>query len=348
MNIAGRLRALGEAPGGPFTDAFEAYAKRPQAPNGIKANPALYGELTRHYLVWSAGLLARMEDAAAARPSCQRLLPPLQAQVAAYLDHPARWPSVPLIDPATALVPAYYAVRAAQRVNAQVRPHLVEVAVDEPHAFAIEVLGGAASDQICAHKNADLRELPDVAQESGAVEALTYRAFLHGSQRTKLIHARATVPPPVVVSPAPPPPPVTSAPPPAPRPSTVNDEAEATRWTGSLGDRRIVLARTNTPPDGYGGGGAYVEHVRYLDLLSGGRYRLVDESSSHTSYAGLLSQGKQHRESHGAWEIHVVNGIVALLLIEDHGSRTMYSLRDRRPGAVIFDGQERAVERLPV
>lgn len=343
MNIAGRLRALGEAPGGPFTDAFEAYAKRPEAPNGIKANPALYGELTRHYLVWAAGLLARMEDAAAARPSCQILLPPLLAQVAAYLDHPARWPSVPLIDPARALVPAYYAVRAAQRVNAQVRPHLVEVAVDEPHAFAIEILGGAASDQICARKNADLRELPDVAEESGAVEALTYRAFLHGSQRTKLIHARATVPPPVVVSP---PPPVKPAPPPAPIPSTVNDEAEATRWTGSLADRRIVLARTNTSPDGYGG--SFAEHVRYLDLLSDGRYRLLDESSSHTSYAGLLSQGKQHRESHGTWEVHVVNGIVALLLIEDHGSRTMYSLRDRRSGAVIFDGHERAVERLRV
>ena len=257
-----------------------------------------------------------------------------------------------LIDPATALVPAYYAVRAVQRVNAQVRPHLVEVAVDEPHAFAIEVLGGAASDRICAHKNADLRELPDVAQEPEAVEALTYRAFLHGSQRTKLIHARATVPPPVVVSPPPPvkpaPPPVKPEPPPAPLPSTVNDEAEATRWTDSLGDRRIVLARTNTSPDGYGGGGSFAEHARYLDLLSDGRYRLLDESSSHTSYAGLLSQGKQHRESHGTWEVHAVNGIVALLLIEDHGSRTMYSLRDRRPGAVIFDGHERAVERLRV
>jgi hypothetical protein len=107
-----------------------------------------------------------------------------------------------------------------------------------------------------------------------------------------------------------------------------------------------VLARTNTSPDSYGGGGSFAEHVVYLDLLGAGRYRLLDESSSHTSYAGLSSHGKQHSERHGAWEVRVVNGIAVLLLIDDDGSRAMHSLRDRRPGAVIFDGHERAVERL--
>ena len=330
MSITARLRALGETPGRPFNEAFEMYAKASSAPTGVKANPLLYGDLTRHYLLWSAGLLTRMEEAAAARPDAGPLVEPLLDRVGAYFDTESRWPATPHLGaPARTLVPAYYAVRAAQRVNAHAQPHLVDVAFDEPHAFAIEVLGHAVSELVCAHKNADLRELPEVPEASTPVEPLTYRSFLHASHRSKLEDARTPPPPAVVPPPSPPEPPVSQ------------DEMVSLRWTRALANSRIVLEQSNDF-DRSGIGSSFSQRERFLYLLDGGRYRLVEKSLSRVSYAGLTVGGPSTRESEGIWAIRVTAERASLLLKADGGGIESYSLAERRKGVLAVDGRDRA------
>ena len=76
----------------------------------------LYGDLARHYLQWCAGLLAKMEEAAAARPAWKDAVAQLLERTAAYFKETARWPSVPHFDhPLRLLVPR--ATRCAQRAG---------------------------------------------------------------------------------------------------------------------------------------------------------------------------------------------------------------------------------------
>src|SRR4249919_1491429 len=89
-----------------------------RVPYAVEADPRLYGDLLRHYLQWAAGLLAAMQEAAAARPAAQGAVDHFVTRSIAYFNDPSRWPGVASLDnPARVLIPAYYAVRAAQHVN---------------------------------------------------------------------------------------------------------------------------------------------------------------------------------------------------------------------------------------
>lgn len=336
MSSSTRLRSLGEAPGRAFNEAFEAYARTPHACLGIRADPLLYAELTRYYLLWVGGLLARLEEAAVARGGFGSVVPPLMAHVERYLDAASRWPATPGLDgPARAILPAYYAARAAQRVNAQAEPRLVTVTFDEPHAFVIDVLGHAASETVCAHKNADLRELPEAPESASAAEPLKYRSFLHTHQRERL--ARARTPP--AAAPTPPPtPPTTPAPPERP----IQDEAAAVRWTARLANTCLVLERSSSSPDRSGMGSSYYQRERVLCLLSGQRYRLVEETISRVSYGNITVGGPSRREWTGAWSIRASGTRAILALDSDAGDHATYSLTERGVGLLGVDGINRA------
>ena len=95
MTTVAAIRELGDVPGSQLNDPFQAYAKGgSNVPRGIKANPILYGELTRHYLQWSAALLSTIEQAASARVACQPAVGRLMECASAYFADSTRWPDV--------------------------------------------------------------------------------------------------------------------------------------------------------------------------------------------------------------------------------------------------------------
>lgn len=336
MSSSTRLRSLGEAPGRGFNDAFEAYAQTTRACQGIRADPLLYAELTRYYLLWVGGLLGRLEEAAAARGGFESVVPPLMAHVDRYLDASSRWPETPGLNyPGRSIVPAYYAARAAQRVNAQAEPRLVTVTFDEPHAFVIDVLGHAASETICAHKNVDLRDMPNAPEStSSSFEPLKYRSFLHAHQREQLAHARTPPAPPPTPPPAPP---VAPAPPQEPIPDDVARE----RWIGRLANTAVVLERSASPPDRSGMGSSFFSRERTLYLHDGSRYRLVEDSISRTTYGNITVGGPSHREWTGSWAIRAWSTRATLVLETDAGEVSTYSLAERGPYVLGVDGVDR-------
>lgn len=336
MSSSTRLRSLGEAPGRGFNEAFEAYARTSHACRGIRAEPLLYAELTRYYLLWVGSLLARLEEAATARGGFDAVVPPLMAHVERYLDAESRWPATPGLDgPARAILPAYYAARAAQRVNAQAEPRLVTITFDEPHAFVIDVLGHAASETVCAHKNVDLRELPEARDSSSAAEPLEYRSFLHTHQRERLARARTPPPP----APAPPPaPPIAPAPPERP----IQDDAAAAKWTTRLANTGLVLERSNSSPDRSGMGSSFYQCERMLYLLGGQRYRVVEETISRVTYGNITVGGPSRREWTGTWAIRAFGSRATLALESDSGDHSTHSLEERGLGLLSVDGVDRA------
>jgi hypothetical protein len=339
MSSSVRLRSLGEAPGRGFNEAFEAYAKTSHACLGVRAAPRLYAELTRYYLLWMGGLLARIEEAAAVRDGYGVVVTSLLDCVDRYLDAATRWPATPGLNyPGRSIVPAYYAARAAQRVNAQAEPRLVTVTFDEPHAFVIDVLGHAASEAICAHKNVDLRDLPEAPASSSEVEPIKYRSFLHAHQRERLAEARTPPAPPPVTTPPPPP-----AVAPTPPERSVQDDELIARWTARLANSCIVLERTNTPPDRSGMGSSYFQRERILYLRAYGHYQLVETTISRISYGNINLGGQpSRREWTGTWTIRAFRGRAALALESNTGDVETYAIADRYRGVLGVDGSDRA------
>ena len=137
MSATAEIRALCDQPGRELREALIRYSKgNARTSYSIQADSMLYGDLVRHYLQWCAGLLAKMQEAAAARPAWKDAVAQLLERTAAYFKETARWPSVPHLEhPLRLLLPACYATRAAQRVNSLFEPALVAVDFTEPNEF---------------------------------------------------------------------------------------------------------------------------------------------------------------------------------------------------------------------
>jgi hypothetical protein len=342
MSATGEIRTLCDQPGRELREALISYSKgNARAPYSIQADPMLYGDLLRHYLQWCAGLLAKMEEAAAARPAWKDAAAQLLERTAAYFKDTARWPSLPHLEhPLRLLVPACYAMRAARRVNSLTEPALVAVDFTEPNEFATEILGQPVFEQISHHKNADFETMAKITEDPPhEVEPVHYRSFLHAAQRARLAEARAAKPKPPEVAPPPPPP----APPPAV--PAEEDTALAQSWSQKLNDTRITLERTNSPPgSGYGGGTPYSSRESFLDLYRGHRYRLLEIGFiGGMSYARLnLDPRETKKESVGEWKIQVRGGTAILVLTSDNGGADYYRIEKAASDALKLDRRERA------
>jgi hypothetical protein len=197
MGATVEIRTLCDQPGRELREALIRYSKgNARAPYSIQADSMLYGDLLRHYLQWCAGLLAKMEEAAAVRPAWKDTVTQLLERTAAYFKETARWPSVPHLDhPLRLLVPACYAMRAARRVNSLLEPALVAVDFNEPNEFVTELLGQAVFEQISHDKNADFKMMAKITEDPPhQTEPLHYRSFLHAAQRARLAEARSAKP----------------------------------------------------------------------------------------------------------------------------------------------------------
>jgi hypothetical protein len=342
MSATGEIRTLCDQPGRELREALVRYGKgNARAPYSIQGDSMLYGDLVRHYLQWCAGLLAKMEEAAAARPAWKDAVVQLLERTAVYFKEPARWPPVPHLDhPLRLLVPACYAMRAARRVNSLLEPALVAVDFTEPNEFVTELLGQPIFEQISHDKNADFKTMEEITEDPPhEAEPLHYRSFLHAAQRARLAEARAAKPKPPEVAPPPSPP---AAPPPV---SAEEDTALTQSWNQKLNDTRITLERTNSPPgSGYGGGSPYFSRESFLDLYHGHRYRLLEIGFvSGISYAGLnLPPRETRKESVGEWKIQVCGGAATLVLTGDNGGANYYRIEKASWDAVKLDGRDRA------
>jgi hypothetical protein len=335
MSATAEIRALCDQPGRELREALIRYSKgNARAPYAIQADRMLYGDLVRHYLQWCAGLLTKMEEAAAARPAWKDAVTQLLECSAAYFKDTARWPSVPHLDhPLRLLLPACYAMRAARRVNSLTEPALVAVDFTEPNEFVTEVLGRVTSEQISQQKNDDFKSLERITEDPPSEpKPLHHRSFLHEWPRAQLAKARAAKPEPPKVVPPPPP----AAPPTI---STERDKALAESWSLELSDTRITLARP-TPwfhPDYKSG---YVSKESFLDLFRWHRYRLVERYSGRASSGGIDLSGPTREESEGEWKVHVVGSDASLVLAGDDGSVDYYRIEKVSQSTLKLRGRE--------
>jgi hypothetical protein len=341
MSATAEIRALCDQPGRELREALIRYSKgNARAPYSIQADSMLYGDLVRHYLQWCAGLLARIEEAVAARPAWKDAVAQLLERSAAYFKVTARWPAAPHLEhPLRLLVPACYAMRAARRVNSLVEPALVAVDFSEPNEFVTELLGQSVFEQISHHKNADFGTMAEITEDPPhEAEPLHYRSFLHAAQRARLAEARVVKPkPPEVAPPAPPP----VAP---PAESVDRNAALQLSWSMDLMDTRITLEQTNSYDSGYGSS-SYSSRETFLDLYRGHRYRLLEIRFSSIS-AAMGGDGRSRRQSEGEWKIQVSAGTATLLLSGDDGSANYYRIEKASRDSMKLDGRERAWETL--
>jgi hypothetical protein len=346
MSATGEIRTLCDQPGRELREALIRYSKgNARAPYSIQADSMLYGDLLRHYLQWCAGLLAKMEEASAARPAWKDAVAQLLERTAAYFKDTARWPSVPHLEhPLRLLIPACYATRAARRVNSLTEPALVAVDFTEPNEFATEILGQPVFEQISHQKNADFETIAKITEDPPhQAEPLHYRSFLHAAQRARLAEARAAKPKPPEVAPPPPPP--------APPPSVPaeEDSALAQSWSQKLNDTRITLEQTNSPPGyGYGAGTPYSSRESFLYLYHGHRYRLLKIGKIGGMSCGVayIEPRETRKESAGEWKIQVLRGSATLVLTGDNGGADYYRIEKASWDAVKLDGRERAWKAL--
>jgi hypothetical protein len=345
MSATGEIRTLCDQPGRELREALIRYSKgNARVPYSIQADPMLYGDLLRHYLQWCAGLLAKMEEAATARPAWRDSVAQLLERTAAYFKETERWPSVPHLEhPLRLVVPACYAMRAARRVNSLAEPALVAVDFTEPNEFATEILGQPVFEQISHHKNADFETMAKITEDPPhEAEPLHYRSFLHAAQRTRLAAARAAKPKLPEVAP----------PPPQATPAVVaaeEDTALAQSWSQKLSDTRITLEQTNSPPGyGYGAGTPYSSRESFLYLYRGHRYRLLQIGKIGGMSVGVayLEPRETKKESEGEWKIQVRGGAATLVLTSDNGSADYYRIEKAASDAVKLDGRERAWRKL--
>ena len=333
MSATDEIRVSCDQPGRELREALIRYSKgNARAPYSIQADSMLYGDLVRHYLQWCAGLLAKMEEAAAARPAWKDAVAQLLGRSAAYFKETARWPPVPHLDhPLRLLVPACYAMRAARRVNSLLEPALVAVDFTEPNEFITEILGQGIVEQISHHKNEDFKSLERITEDPPPeAKPLHHRSFLHVAQRARLADAHAAKPEP--------PQPAPSAPPSAPPPAVPAEEdtALAESWTQNLSDTRITLEKINSPPP-------YFSKESYLDLKRGHRYRVLEIGSvPGVSVPGLsLSSCETKKESLGEWKIQVHGGAPVLVLTNDNGGADYYRLETVSRRTLKLNGRDR-------
>ena len=340
MSATDEIRALCDQPGRELREALIRYSKgNAGAPYSIQADSMLYGGLLRHYLQWCAGLLAKMEEASAARPAWKDAVTQLLERTAAYFKQTARWPSVPHLDhPLRLVLPACYAMRAARRVNSLLEPALVEVDFTEPNEFVTELLGQSIFEQISHDKNADFKTMAKITEDpSREAEPLQYRSFLHAAQRARLAKARAAKPKPpeVALPPQPPTPP--------PLASAEQETALADSWSQKLNDTRITLEQTNSYDPGYGGSSSYYSRESFLDLFRGHRYRLLEIVSSSANFA-LTGNAENRRESEGEWKIQVRGSAATLVLIG--GTDVSYRIEKVTRSVLNLNGRDRAWTKL--
>jgi hypothetical protein len=331
------LDTLMNQPGRAVNDAARDYGRNSEAPDAIRAEPVLYGQLARAALLWTGELFKAIRESAGARPAVQPALAVLTGRVISYFEASSRWPTVDhLRDPLRLLIPAYHAVLGMQLLGRQVRPRPLLVEFAEPIGFFEEVLGEEASATIRRHAEHDFRSMPQVVEEgTGALEQPVFRAFLSAGRRRRLTEARtgtARVPAePVPVEPA---------------SSTVQEEADAITaalWTRRLRDTRITLRAENSFEPSYGGGSSYYSAETFLDLFDGGRYRLQDSVTSHVTYSGRTVGSPEPRitEAWGRWSIQVAGPHDSLMLQGDDGSETLYRIGYAGGGSVEIDGEAR-------
>jgi hypothetical protein len=347
MSATGEIRTLCDQPGRELREALIRYSKEnARAPYSIQADSMLYGDLLRHYLQWCAGLLATMEEAAAARPAWKDAVAQLVERTAGYFKETSRWPSVPHLDhPLRLLLPACYAMRAARRVNSLIEPALVAVDFTEPNEFVSEILGQPVFEQISHHKNHDFKSLETITEDPPTqAEPLHYRSFLHATQRARLAAARAARPKPPEVAPQPPQP---SAPPP-PIPAE-EDPALAQSWSQKLNNTRITLEQENSPPGtGYGAGTPYSSTESFLYLYRGQRYRMlkIGKIGGMSYGVAYIEPQETMKESVGEWKIQVRGGSAILVLTDDNGGEDWYRIEKASWDSVKLDGRECAWKAL--
>jgi hypothetical protein len=340
MSATGEIRTLCDQPGRELREALIRYSKgNARAPYSIQADSMLYGDLVRHYLQWCTGLLAKMEEAAAARPAWKDAVAQLLERTAVYFKETARWPAVPHLDhPLRLLVPACYAMCAARRVNSLLEPGLIAVDFTEPNEFVTELLGQPIFEQISHDKNADFKAMAKITEDPPhEAEPLHYRSFLHPAQRARLAEARAAKPKPPEVAPPPPPAAPTVA-------SVDRDKVFALSWSLDLSDTRITLEQTNSYDSGYGSS-SYSSRESFLDLYRGHRYRLLEIRFSSIS-AAMDGDGRTRRQSEGEWKIQVSGGAATLVLRGDDGGANYYRIEKASRDSMKLDGHERSWETL--
>jgi len=89
MSATAEIRALCDQPGRELREALIRYSKgNARTSYSIQADSMLYGDLVRHYLQWCAGLLAKMQEATAARPAWKDAVAQLLERTAAYFKRP--------------------------------------------------------------------------------------------------------------------------------------------------------------------------------------------------------------------------------------------------------------------
>jgi len=340
MSATDEIRALCDQPGRELREALIRYSKgNARTPYSIQADSMLYGDLVRHYLQWCAGLLAKMQEAAAARPAWKDAVAQLLERTAAYFKETARWPSVSHLDhPLRLLLPACYATRAAQRVNSLFEPALVAVDFTEPNEFVTELLGQPIFEQISHDKNADFKTMTKITEDPPhEAEPLHYRSFLHAAQRARLAEARAAKPKPPVVAPPPPSPAAPTV------PSVDRDKVFALSWSLDLSDTRITLEETNDFDNGYGGSSSYFSRQSFLVLFRGHRYRLQEITFSSAT-CRMTGDGETCRESEGEWKIQVRGGAATLVLTGD--TDTTYRIEKVTRGVLKLNGRDRTWTKL--
>jgi hypothetical protein len=345
MSATDEIRVSCDQPGRELREALIRYSKEnAHAPYSIQADSMLYGDLVRHYLQWCAGLLAKMEEAAAARPAWKDAVAQLLGRSAAYFKETARRPSVPHLDhPLRLLVPACYAMRAARRVNSLLEPALVAIDFTEPNEFVTEILGQRIFEQISHQKNADFGTMAEITEDPPhEAEPLHYRSFLHAAQRTRLAAARAAKPKLPEVAP----------PPPQATPAVVaaeEDTALAQSWSQKLSDTRITLEQENSPPgNGYGAGTPYSSSESFLYLYRGHRYCLLKMGKIGGMSIGVayIEPRETREESAGEWKIQGRGGAATLVLTSDNGGADYYRIEKAASDAVKLDGRQRAWKAL--
>lgn len=343
MPQAADILARCDQKGTPLKDALRRYAQaNPAAPYAIQADLEGYGQATRTYLAWSAGLLKALEDACSSRSGARAAVDALIARCVAYFDAPDRWPAVPAMDlPLRLMLPAYYTARAAQHVSCLFHPHLLDVALGNAHAFAIEILGQPAADAICRCKNDDLGHLPRADDDLQDAISLHYRSFPSSRMASQLAAARNAKRP----QPAPLPPTSSVVPPASVSPSVATSQTDEMRWIRRLGDSRIVLQRSNVFDSDYSSG-HYSSSESLLDLYANGRYRLLESSFVRVSIPGMSIGGPRSQETRGTWSVRSTGGGIALVLAADGGARSTLTLADGGSGAIIVNDRTRAWHRL--
>jgi hypothetical protein len=330
-----------------LNDAARHFAgNNPAAPPAMRAAPELYGELARTVLLWTRDVLAAVDEAARARPAAQPAFQYLMGRVDDYFAAPSRWPDIPsLMRPLLTLVPAYYALRAVQRLDHHVEPPLLAVDCNEAYDFMEEILGRGPAMSIRRDKNTDLEDMPRAVENLPGYDLRTFRTAFSSGQQTRLERAReaASRPPAQPTEPAAEV--VAASAPSAGYQADVEAETNAIlagTWRRRLADTRITLRSESDFDTDYSGGSTFYSATTTLDLLGSGRYLLRETTISRVSSGGYQVGGDpQVSESLGEWTVESLGGNDYLRLTDVGGTLRRLRITAAGSGEINVDGQER-------